>query len=173
MRVDVHGPTGLAKRYQTSAPLNSNSYPKPARQHRNQKPDGQTKSDARSDEFHANGGTMFKCSNNVQVTAVGFEPTPLRTGAWSQRLRPLGQTVMSASHIIMTIDTNCRIDPIQSHAINLLPNRLHVQTLSSVDFHDDVSCTHDSLAERSKALAQGASPKGRGFEPHSCHLALS
>ena len=28
------------------------------------------------------------------VTAVGFEPTPLRTGAWSQRLRPLGQTVL-------------------------------------------------------------------------------
>jgi hypothetical protein len=27
------------------------------------------------------------------MTAVGFEPTPLRTGAWSQRLRPLGQTV--------------------------------------------------------------------------------
>ena len=31
---------------------------------------------------------------SVTVTAVGFEPTPLRTGAWSQRLRPLGQTVM-------------------------------------------------------------------------------
>ena len=29
-----------------------------------------------------------------QMTAVGFEPTPLRTGAWSQRLRPLGQTVL-------------------------------------------------------------------------------
>ena len=29
---------------------------------------------------------------------------------------------------------------------------------------------HDSLAEWSKALASGASPKGRGFEPHSCHL---
>ena len=28
------------------------------------------------------------------MTAVGFEPTPLRTGAWSQRLRPLGQTVL-------------------------------------------------------------------------------
>ena len=26
----------------------------------------------------------------------------------------------------------------------------------------------DSLAERSKAVAQGAIPKGRGFEPHSC-----
>ena len=28
------------------------------------------------------------------MTAVGFEPTPLRTGAWNQRLRPLGQTVL-------------------------------------------------------------------------------
>ncbi len=28
------------------------------------------------------------------LTAVGFEPTPLRTGALSQRLRPLGQTVL-------------------------------------------------------------------------------
>ena len=29
----------------------------------------------------------------VAVTAVGFEPMPLRTGTWSQRLRPLCQTV--------------------------------------------------------------------------------
>ena len=27
----------------------------------------------------------------------------------------------------------------------------------------------DNLAERSKALASGASPKGRGFKSHSCH----
>ena len=33
-------------------------------------------------------------SQRLQMTAVGFEPTPLRTGAWSQRLRPLGQTVL-------------------------------------------------------------------------------
>jgi hypothetical protein len=26
------------------------------------------------------------------------------------------------------------------------------------------------LAEWSKALASGASPQGRGFEPHSCHF---
>ena len=26
------------------------------------------------------------------------------------------------------------------------------------------------MAERSKALAQGASPQGRGFEPHSCQF---
>ena len=32
------------------------------------------------------------------------------------------------------------------------------------------STRHDSLAERSKAVAQGAIPKGRGFEPHSCHF---
>ena len=28
----------------------------------------------------------------------------------------------------------------------------------------------DTLAERSKASAQGAIPKGRGFEPHRCHF---
>ena len=28
------------------------------------------------------------------MIAVGFEPTPFRTGALSQRLRPLGQTVL-------------------------------------------------------------------------------
>ena len=27
-----------------------------------------------------------------KLSAVGFEPTPFRTGALSQRLRPLGQT---------------------------------------------------------------------------------
>ena len=31
----------------------------------------------------------FKC-----LTAVGFEAMPLRIGAWSRRLRPLGQTVL-------------------------------------------------------------------------------
>ena len=32
-----------------------------------------------------------------------------------------------------------------------------------------VLARHDSLAEWSKALASGASPQGRGFEPHSWH----
>ena len=36
----------------------------------------------------------------------------------------------------------------------------------------DGSHQHDSLAEWSKALASGASPQGRGFEPHSCHLSV-
>ena len=30
----------------------------------------------------------------------------------------------------------------------------------------------DNLAEWSKALASGASPQGRGFDPHSCHFFL-
>ena len=33
---------------------------------------------------------------NPKLTAVGFEPTPFRNGALSHRLRPLGQTVMTA-----------------------------------------------------------------------------
>ena len=32
-----------------------------------------------------------------------------------------------------------------------------------------LSQTQNSLAEWSKSLAPGASPQGRGFEPHSCH----
>jgi hypothetical protein len=31
----------------------------------------------------------------TDMTPVGFEPTPLRTGALSQRLRPLGQSVLN------------------------------------------------------------------------------
>ena len=33
------------------------------------------------------------------------------------------------------------------------------------------SFDRDTLAERSKAVAQGAIPKGRGFEPHGCQFA--
>ena len=32
------------------------------------------------------------------------------------------------------------------------------------------SIDRDTLAERSTAVAQGAIPKGRGFEPHRCHF---
>ena len=42
-------------------------------------------------------GLMILLSDvQQQMTAVGFEPTPLRTGALSQRLRPLGQSVLAA-----------------------------------------------------------------------------
>ena len=38
-------------------------------------------------------------------------------------------------------------------------------------YHTKVDLATDALAERSKAVAQGAIPKGRGFEPHRCHFA--
>ena len=45
---------------------------------------------------------------SATLTAVGFEPTPLRTGAWSQRLRPLGQTVLEASKSYFVFKTSPR-----------------------------------------------------------------
>ena len=37
------------------------------------------------------------------MTAVGFEPTPLRTGTLSQRLRPFGQTVDAMALIVQNV----------------------------------------------------------------------
>ena len=45
---------------------------------------------------------------------------------------------------------------------------VHVQIKRGYGTHDDLMF-QDSLAEWSKELAPGASPQGRGFEPHSCH----
>ena len=43
------------------------------------------------------------------------------------------------------------------------------RSVVSVDWLTRRRCARqDSLAEWSKALASGASPQGRGFEPHSC-----
>ena len=45
------------------------------------------------------------------MTAVGFEPTPLRNGALSHRLRPLGQTVlnMQVMHVSIYGNTSGRL----------------------------------------------------------------
>ena len=37
-----------------------------------------------------------KITQQLEMTAVGFEPTPLRNGALSHRLRPLGHTVSAS-----------------------------------------------------------------------------
>ena len=42
-------------------------------------------------------------------------------------------------------------------------------TLSKAAVVLESESQHDGLAEWSKALASGASPQGRGFEPHSRH----
>ncbi len=42
--------------------------------------------------------SFFKSSSKMKnLTAVGFEPTPVKTGALNQRLRPLGHAI----HIIL------------------------------------------------------------------------
>ena len=46
--------------------------------------------------------------------------------------------------------------------------RTHGPVLSRM--HLDLLAAKDALAERSKAVAQGAIPKGRGFEPHRRHF---
>ena len=40
---------------------------------------------------------VHRHAGGFKMTAVGFEPTPLRNGAFSHRLRPLGQTVLRSS----------------------------------------------------------------------------
>ena len=49
----------------------------------------------------------------------------------------------------------------------------YAQLWKSIVFHARKSLAfhlQDGLAEWSKALASGASPQGRGFEPHSRHM---
>ena len=40
---------------------------------------------------------QYTAISAAAVTAVGFEPAPFRTGAWSPRLRPVGQAVLCYS----------------------------------------------------------------------------
>ena len=51
----------------------------------------------------------------LHMTAVGFEPTPLRTGALSQRLRPLGQTVLTFTMPAM-FDCGAHTHTVSRHA---------------------------------------------------------
>ena len=75
------------------------------------------------------------------MTAVGFEPTPLRTGASSQRLRPLGQTVLPSG--------NC---------VALLVHVLHERFTSVVRTHGDLR----------RLRAGGRSKQPAGVVEHEC-----
>ncbi len=46
-----------------------------------------------------------------QVTAVGFEPTPLRNTTWTYRLRPLGHAVSGGSTKFASITRSYRFYP--------------------------------------------------------------
>ena len=49
---------------------------------------------------------------------------------------------------------------------------IRLPTSSLAHIHKFHHANQDGLAERSKAVAQGDIPQGRGFEPHSCHLLI-
>ena len=71
---------------------------------------------------------------------------------------------------------SCLRGPAPSHALVLSNNRrcskpaLHLHPTSLLFTQHYATNRQDALAEWSKALAQGASPKGRGFEPHRRHM---
>ena len=88
--------------------------------------------------------------------------------------------ISSAGHSIGMLSNQHRCElrswPLQTEVDSLVPTlaaltplfdfaRLRTQVIS---FH-----LKDALAERSKAVAQGAIPKGRGFEPHRRHFSCS
>ena len=59
------------------------------------------------------------------------------------------------------------------HTLGVSSTRGHLRASLISCFYQFGRAEHDSLAEWSKALASGASPQGRGFEPHSCHWHVS
>ena len=64
------------------------------------------------------------------------------------------------------------IGPCREKLSTLVSELLHQAVVSNKNhsLRRRVIYSMDTLAERSKAVAQGAIPKGRGFEPHSCHF---
>ena len=56
------------------------------------------------------------------------------------------------------------------HLIGCALTRNSLEVLRAANDTHPQGHLQDSLAERSKAVAQGAIPQGRGFEPHSCHF---
>ena len=57
-----------------------------------------------------------------------------------------------------------------SHGINAQSSKFPHYICRTRQQDDLAADNMDTLAERSKAVAQGAIPKGRGFEPHRCHF---
>ena len=106
------------------------------------------------------------------------DPSPLlgeeciRTQGLSSRGRRLGETTMYHGSAFKFHDSSMFWGK-SWNRLRCIWGRLNVLNLSRSSTADigrlHIGPHQDSLAERSKAVAQGAIPKGRGFEPHSCH----
>ena len=73
-----------------------------------------------------------------RLTAVGIEPTPLRTGALSQRRRPLGQTVMLGRHLSQGINFEAGLQGAAGFAPSSAMARAPVCPLRKLDHHKAV-----------------------------------
>ena len=99
----------------------------------------------------------------------GAKPTQhILTTVWPSGLRrwlqaPVRKGVGS-NPTAVTVQLRCNIERIAKPKQTAKPKK-------RTNTHTHMHNWQDSLAEWSKALAQGASPQGRGFEPHSCHIA--
>ena len=91
----------------------------------------------------------------------------------SAHQRARKRRAISLAAFYVTLATLCiahwQLAGLPPHAVNDLSGT-RVALLQMPELYKPIPCKHDSLAERSKAVARGAIPKGRGFEPHSCHL---
>ena len=68
--------------------------------------------------------------------------------------------------------TQHKLAPLLASVREIVCFLLKLPTSSLAKIHELHHAYQDSLAERSKAFAQGAIPQGRVFKPHSCDLLI-
>ena len=90
---------------------------------------------------------------------------------------PLGQGIIcpgihDLENRTELLATQHRLAPLFASVREIVCFLLKLPTSSLGQIHELHHAHKDSLAERSKAVAQGAIPQGRGFVPHSCHLLI-
>ena len=74
-----------------------------------------------------------RSSKNASMAAVGFEPTPFRTGALNRRLRPLGHATYNHTMYSTPLPFFLHINPTQHHHFSLsLSTKVQLQTPSSL-----------------------------------------
>ena len=108
-----------------------------------------------SNFFVFSGGLLHSSCHGTGPSARENLPTPrppLAMAPWACH----GAILVGISYLSMLSPSQVRL----GQALCFLPRGVI----------SGVASNYDSLAERSKAVAQGAIPKGRGFEPHSCQF---
>ena len=85
------------------------------------------------------------------------------------QLSQYSNSCAAADTIITIFVSNCEITPKGNVAANYVRTEITCFLLIKDGLVSDKACyPYGSVAERSKALVLGTSPKGRGFESHRC-----